>query len=98
MSRPPREWNDLADVLQPRREQDEALEAQAEAGVGHGAIAPQVQVRAVWLQWQPRLREPLLEYLAAPGSQDIGTGVSQSQVGATAAPSEERRMHNVMHL
>ena len=44
MSRNAREGDDVSDVLQSGDEHDEALEAHAEARVGHGAVTAQVGV------------------------------------------------------
>lgn len=50
---PPREWDGLPNVVEARGKQNEALEAQAEAGVGHGPISAQVQVARVGLLGHP---------------------------------------------
>src|SRR5438552_12538251 len=47
LARGARERDHVADVLHAGRVLDRALEAQAEAGVGHGAVAPEVAVPPV---------------------------------------------------
>src|SRR5262245_50531233 len=53
LPRRPREWDHVADVLDAGRVDDRALEAEAEAGVGHGAVAAQVAVPVVVRRVEP---------------------------------------------
>ena len=60
---PAREGDDLADVVQARGEQDEALKAEAKAAVRHAAVLAQVQVSLVRHHVHARLLEPALQGL-----------------------------------
>lgn len=63
MPRPSGERDGLPDVLNARRKQDEALKAQAKAGVGDRAVAPQVQVPHVGLCGHAAVPQPLFQHL-----------------------------------
>ncbi len=64
MAGPAGEGDDFPDVLHARGQQYEALKAQPKAGVGHAAIAAQVQITGVRLQRHPLLPQPRLQHLA----------------------------------
>ena len=63
MAWPSGEGDGLPDVVNARGEQDEALKAQAKAGVGDRAVAPQVQVPHVGLRRHAAVFQPLLQHL-----------------------------------
>src|SRR5205085_5225097 len=65
INRPRRAWerNGVADVRDPRLIHDDALEAEAEAGVRDGAVAAQVAIPAVRLRRQSHLHDAAVENL-----------------------------------
>ena len=63
MSRHAGERNDVTDVLEAGDEHDEALEAHAEASVGHGAVAAQVGVPPDIRGLHAALHAALLQHL-----------------------------------
>jgi hypothetical protein len=64
-TRRPRERDHVADVLDAGGVLDRALEAEAEAGVGHGAVAAQVAVPPVVLLGQAHLVHARVEHVEA---------------------------------
>src|SRR6478736_1949268 len=60
-----REGDDVADVLHPRGVHNGPLKAQAEAGVGDGAVAAQVAIPVVGLLVQPHLVHAAVEDIEA---------------------------------
>mmetsp|Transcript_29576 Transcript_29576/g.84843 ORF Transcript_29576/g.84843 Transcript_29576/m.84843 type:complete len:703 (+) Transcript_29576:138-2246(+) len=65
MARVARVGNDIPDVLNASDEHDEALEAQAKACVGDGAVASQVPVPPVVLDVEAHLRYPAVQHVQA---------------------------------
>src|SRR5947209_17430677 len=63
VARRARERDHIADIGHTGGVNDRPLEAEAEPGVRHGAVAPQVAVPAVLLFRQSQLIEPGVEHL-----------------------------------
>lgn len=61
--RPPRVRNDVANVLNPRREHDEPFKAEAKTGVGHRPVPPQVEIVLVSSEVHAALLDLLQENL-----------------------------------
>src|SRR6185295_6622105 len=65
LARGARKWDDVADVLDAGRVLDRALEAEAEAGVRHGAVAAQIAIPPVVGGVQAHLGDPGVEPVEA---------------------------------
>src|SRR5437899_7991874 len=63
LARCTRERDHVADVLDPGRVLDRALEAETEPGVRHGAVAAQVAIPPVVFCGEPDLGDPAIEYV-----------------------------------
>ena len=96
------EGDDVADVLHAGGELDGALEAEAEAGVGGGAVAAQVQVPPVGGVVQAGLGHAALEDMSRRSSRWLppmispmrGTSTSMARTVSPGSPGpgELRRM------
>ena len=86
----------VADVRHAGHEQHRPLQAQAEAGVRHRAVPPQVEVPPVGLRVEALLAHPLFQHveplLALAAADDLADAGTSTSIARTVLPSSFTRM------